>query len=96
MWDIIRLTSHRVRVDLFLQDKDEIIRRMKIIRYICILTYVSWITCLRTFGSDLGKALGFELELSVYMVIVSPVGYPFGYSMSMLLVLALGNSFDPW
>ena len=37
--------------------------------------------------------LGFELGLSVGMVMVVPVGYPLEYSTRMLIGLELGNYF---
>ena len=51
---------------------------------------------LRKSGSELGWALVFELVLSVDMVLIEYVGYPLGYSINMLLVLDLDNSFETW
>ena len=46
--------------------------------------------------SELGWYLGFELSLSLVMVLVTPVGYPLGYYINVLLVLALFDSFGIW
>ena len=96
MWDILRLPHWHVRVSLFLEDKDEMIRRMNIIRYLCRLTCASWIPCLRKSGCEIGWALVFEIRFSVDMVLVAPVGSPLGYSIIMLIVLALDNYFGTW
>ena len=93
MWDILRLPRLRVRVDLCLEDEDEITRRMKSIRYLCRITCASCISHLITSGSEIGWPLGFELVFSVGMVLVSPVGYPIGDSVNMLLDLTLCNYF---
>ena len=92
-WDIIRLPRRRVCVDLCLEDKYEIIRRMKSIRYIFRLTCASWIPRLRTSGSKLGWDLGFEIGLTVGIVLGAPVGSPLRYYINMLLGLELLNSF---
>ena len=94
MWDIFRLPCRRTHGALYLDDKEEMIRRMKTIRYLFRLTCASWIPCLITSGSDLGWDLGFELRFSVGMVLGSPVGYTIGYSFNMFIGLKLDNSFD--
>ena len=66
---------------------------MKSIKYICRLSRDSWLPRLRTYGSELDWALGFDLGLLVNMVLVAPVGSPLGYSINMLLGLALCNYF---
>ena len=96
MWDILIIPCCRVHVALCLEDKYEIIQRMKSIRYICRITCASWLYRLKTSGSEIGWALGFELGFLVDMVLGAPVGYPLGYSINMLLVLELENAFDTW
>ena len=49
-----------------------------------------------TSGSDLGWDLVFELGFSVDMMMVVPIGSPLGYSINMLLGLALVNYFGTW
>ena len=93
MWDIIRLPRWRVCVDLCLENKDEMVWRIKSIIHICRLTCASGIPCLRTSGYNIGRDLGFERIFSVDMVLGTPVGSPLGYSMNMLLRLALWNYF---
>ena len=51
---------------------------------------------MRTSGSEIVWALGFELGSSVDMVLLAPVGSPLGYSINMLLGLALENYFGTW
>ena len=51
---------------------------------------------MRTYGYDLGWYLVFELGLSFFMVMVAPVGSPLGYSINMLLGMALFNYFVTW
>ena len=72
------------------------VRSMKIIRYLCRLTYASWLPRLITSGSELGWDLGLELGLPVGMVLVAPVGYLLGSSINLLLGLALENYFGTW
>ena len=94
--DIIRLSHQSVLVALFLKDKYEMILSMKNIIYICRLAYVSWLPWSRISGSELGLDMGFELDLTVSMVMVSPVEYPLGYLNGTLLVFSLGNYFGTW
>ena len=61
---------------LYFEDEDNMIRVMKIIRFICIPNFTSRITCLRTSGSEIVWYLGFETGLKVGMVLGAPVGYP--------------------
>ena len=96
MWDILRTPCWRVCKDLCLEDKDELIWRIRNIRYIWRLTCVSWLPTLITSGSELGWNLGFELGFSVNMVLVAPVGSPLGYSISILLVLVIDNYSGTW
>ena len=49
---------------------------------------------LRASRSELELVLGFEIGLSVGVVMVAPVGSPIGYSINMLLGLSLVNYFD--
>ena len=72
------------------------ILRIKIIRYLCRLNFASWIPQLRTYGSELGWYVGFKLGFSVDMVPGAHVVSPLGYSINMLLVLAIENSFGTW
>ena len=72
------------------------IQRMKSIIYLCRLTCDSCLPLLRTSGSEIVWALGFELGSSVDMVLLAPVGSPLGYSINMLLGLALANYFVTW
>ena len=51
---------------------------------------------MRASECDIGWYWGFELGLSVEIVMRSPVGSPHEYPNSMFLGLALGNSFDIW
>ena len=67
---------------------------MNSIIFIWRLTCTVWIPCLRAYGSELGWFMGFELILIFGMVMRAYVGSPLGYSINMLLGLALGNSFD--
>ena len=46
--------------------------------------------------SELAWTIGFELRFSVDMGLVAPVGYSLGYSINMLLGLALCNYFGTW
>ena len=96
MWDIIRITCWLVYKDLCLEDKDEMIWRMIIIKYIWILPCASWLPPLITSGSDILWNLGFELVFSGDMVLVAPIGSPLGYSINILLGLVIENSFDIW
>ena len=69
---------------------------MKIIKYICRISLASWIPRLITSEYELGSSLGFELGLLFYMMLVAPIGSPLGYSINMLLELALCNYFGTW
>ena len=93
---ILVLPCRHVHVGIFLEDKDKMIQRMKIIRYICGLTCASFHPNLRTSGSDLGWALVFEIGFSVDIVLEAPIGYPIGYSINLLLSFSLDNSFVTW
>ena len=96
MWVILRLPCRCVHVDICVEDKDDMILRIKIIRYLCRLNFASWIPQLRTYGSELGWYVGFKLGFSVDMVPGAHVVSPLGYSINMLLVLAIENSFGTW
>ena len=96
MWDILRLPCQIVCVTLFLEDKDKMIWRMKIIAFIFRITCASRISCLGASGYDLGWDLEFELVLEFDIVMGTPVGYPLEYSISILIGLALGTSFCTW
>ena len=52
---------------------------------------------MRTSGSEIGCALGFEPELPVEIVLIVPVGYPFVGSIGIIMdtpfVSPLGNHF---
>ena len=74
---------------LCLEDKYEMIVKVKSIGYLCILTSAYWIPCLRKYGSELGRDLRFELGFSVEMVLRAPFGYPLGYYINKFLGLAL-------
>ena len=89
MWYILRLPCRRICVDLWLEDKDEMIWMMKIIRYIFRLTCDFWFLHLKTSGSELVWALVFELVFSEDMVLGAPVVSPLGYSINVLLILSL-------
>ena len=89
MWYVLRLPRRCIHVALCLEDKEEMIWRMKIIRYICRVTCSSWIPRLRTSGSNIGWDLGFELGFSVDIVLGAPVGSQLGYSINIFLGLAL-------
>ena len=80
-------------VNLFLEDENEIILRMKSIIYLCRITCDSYVPRLRTSGSEIDWDMGFELVFSVEMVMGSPVGSPFGYYINMLLGLEIENYF---
>ena len=67
------------------------ILRMKISKYLVRLTCASWLSRLRTSGSEIGWYMGFKLEFTVGMVLGSPSGYPLGYSTNMFLGLSLEN-----
>ena len=95
MWDIIRLPHRHVRTSLYLDDDEEMIQRIKSIKYICRLTCASCIPILKTSGSELGWDLGFERGFSVGMVLVAPIGYPLRYSFGIFLGLEICNSFGP-
>ena len=96
MWDIIRLAHWRIPVALFLEEKDDMIQRMKSIRFICKLTCASWLPRLRSSGSEFDFDLKFGPVLSVDMVLGAHVVYPLEYSIRKLIALALGNSFGTW
>ena len=53
-WDIIRLPHRWIRVDIWLEEKHEMIRRMKSIRYICRITCAYLLPHLITYVSELG------------------------------------------
>ena len=93
MWDIFRIPRWRVCKDICLEDKDEMIWRMRIIRYIWILPCFSWLPSLIPYGSEREWALGFELGFSVDMVLVAPVGSPLGYSTDIFPGLVIDNYF---
>ena len=78
MWDILVLLSWRICVAICIEDKDEMILSMEIIRYLCKLTYDSYIPCLIIYCYDLGWYLVFELVLSLVMVMEALVGYIIG------------------
>ena len=46
--------------------------------------------------SEIGLSLVFGLDFSVGMVLVSPFECLLGYSVNMLLGLAIVDSFGPW
>ena len=60
---------------------------------IFILTCASWLPRLIIYGSELVWDVGFDLGLSVVMVLGAPIGYPRGYSINILIGLALFNYF---
>ena len=66
---------------------------MNIIRFLCRLNCASWLPCLRSYVSELGCDIGFELGLSDVMVMGAPAGYLLVYSINMFLGLKLGNYF---
>ena len=70
--------------------------RIKSIIYIYILTCASFLPFLGASGYDLWRALGFEPVLTVGMLMGAHVGYPLGYSIKILVGLALVNSFGTW
>ena len=96
MWNIIKLPNQSVHVDLWLKDKDNIIWSIKSIIYLCRLTGASWIPLLRTYGSELGWALGFELGLSDGMVLGAIFQSSIGYSINMFPVLEICHYFGTW
>ena len=69
---------------------------MNSIIFLCRLACASWIRCLRTSGSELWCALGFEISLPVCTVLGALVGSPLGYSTNMLIVMKFGNYFETW
>ena len=69
---------------------------MKVIRFLLILNCVYWIPLLIASEYHIGWSMGFELGLSVVIVLVAHVGSPLEGSIIMLLGLALGNSFVKW
>ena len=62
---------------------------MKSIRYLFILACTFWILHLRASGYDICWAQVFKIGSPVSMLLVSPTGYPLGYSIHMLLGLSL-------
>ena len=93
MWDILIPPLRNVHVALCHEDKDEMILRMNIITYICIIACASWIYCLIKSGSELVRDMGFELGFLVDMVLWALVGCPLVYFINMLPGLTLFNSF---
>ena len=94
MCDIIRLSHWSVRVSLYLEDEDDMMWRMKIIRYLCRLTCASWLTRLRTSRSYLCWTIVFGLGFSVSIVMGAPAGYPLGCFIKIYICLTLWNSFS--
>ena len=82
--------------NLFLENKDKMIKRIKPIRYLFRLTCASFIPRLRTSRSELGRYLWFELGFPVRFMKEAHVGYPIGYSINVFLGLVLCNSFEKW
>ena len=95
MWDIFILPRQRFSVDITLEDKYNMIWRMKSISYLWRLTCAYWLPHLITYGSGIGWVQGFEPGLQAVLVLVEPVGYSLGYSIGMLLDLSLRNYFGP-
>ena len=92
MWDIIRLPCWDVYVNICLEDKDEIIWSMKIIRflktYLCLSGPLLESICIWAWmGSDC------ELGWSDFMVLGAPVGYTLEESIGVFIGLSLGNPF---
>ena len=73
--------------------KYKMIWRMHSIRFLCRITYASWILHLRASGSELVWTMTFDMGVYNSMVLGAPSGYPLEDSISMLLGLAFGNSF---
>ena len=87
--DIIRLHCWRFHVDLYFEEKINIIQRMESIGYILRLTCVSWLPHLRSSGSEIFCDQGYKLGLSVGMVLRASVGYLLRYYINVLLGLEL-------